>query len=240
MTTGRIMKGIAAAFAGLIVMACSGCGGGGGGSPAKVKTSQTTPMVIAIDAEGDSTFYGTQVINGVLSRTPNNPPALLQKDFGSAATMTNSGVGGATITQALNGIAPRYSAPLASRLASLSPKLVLSNFGINDSEVGDEAAYRNSLNTWISTVRGMGATPVLEEPNPVCDATHPKLDTFVGILRDVAAQQGVTLIAQYDYIKSLPNWQAMLTDCVHPTDALYAIKAQREYAVLAPIVKAMQ
>jgi lysophospholipase L1-like esterase len=233
-----------AAFAGLFVMACSGCGGGGGSSPVPQSLDINGPIPAAqqvgIDAEGDSTFYGTQVINGVLSRTPNNPPAILQKDFGSSTTVTNSGVGGATITQALNGIAPRYSAPLASRLASLSPKLVLSNFGINDSEVGDETAYRNSLNTWISTVRSMGATPILEEPNPVCDATHPKLDAFVVILRDVAAQQGVTLIAQYDYIKSLPNWQAMLTDCVHPTDALYAIKAQREYAALSPIVKGMQ
>lgn len=240
----RTMKGIAAAFAGLFVMACSGCGGGGGGSPQPKSLDINGPVPIVepviIDAEGDSTFYGTQIINGVLSRTANNPPAILQKDFGSGATVTNSGVGGATITQALNGIAPRYSAPLASRLATLSPRIVPSNFGINDAEVGDETAYRNSLNTWISTVRGMGATPVLEEPNPVCDATHPKLDTFVEILRSVAAEQGVTLIAQYDYIKSLPNWQTMLTDCIHPTDALYAIKAQREYVVLAPIVKAMQ
>lgn len=241
MKSGKIMKRIAAAFAGLIVMACSGCGGGGGGAAQPItQTTQAAPKPVAIDFEGDSTYYGTQVINGVVSRTPNNPPALIQKAFGSAVSVTNSAAGGATITQALNGISPRYSVPLASRLSTLAPKIVPSNFGINDAEAGDETVYRNSLNTWISTVRGMGATPVLEEPNPVCDTTHPKLDTFVGILRDVAAQQGVTLIAQYDYIKSLPNWQAMLTDCVHPTDALYAIKAQREYDALAPIVKTMQ
>jgi lysophospholipase L1-like esterase len=229
-----------AILVGLFTVCLCGCGGGGGGSSPATSQAVQAPKIVKIDAEGDSTFYGTQVINGVLSRTENNPPALLQKAFGISVSMTNSAVGGATITQALNGIAPRYSVPLASRLATLSPGMVLTGFGINDSEVGDETTYRNSLNTWISTVHSMGALPVLEEPNPVCDANHAKLDTFVGILRSVAAEQNVTLIAQYDYIKSLPNWQAMLTDCIHPTDALYEIKAQREHDAIAPIVAALQ
>ncbi|MFM0552348.1 SGNH/GDSL hydrolase family protein [Paraburkholderia sediminicola] len=234
------MKGIAAAFAGVFVMACSGCGGIGGGSPAVTQTARAAPKVVAIDAEGDSTMVGGQVINGVPGVTANNPPALLQKSFGNNAKVIKSAIGGSRVPQALDGTPPRYVAPLASRLASLSPNIVLSNFGINDAEFGNENLYHADLIAWISTVRSMGAIPILEEPNPVCDATHPKLDTFVGILRSVAAAQGVTLISQYDYIKSLPNWQAMLTDCVHPYDSLYQIKAQREYAVLAPIVKAMQ
>jgi lysophospholipase L1-like esterase len=234
------MKGIAAAFAGLFVMACSGCGGGGGGSPAVVQTAQAAPKVIAIDFEGDSTYYGTQVINGVTSRTANNPPALVQSMFGSGVAVTNSAAGGATIDMALNGVAPRYATTLATRLQTLKPKVVPFNFAINDSLHEAEADYLSGLATWIATVRAAGAVPVLEEPNPVCNNIAPNLDQYVNDLRQVAAQQGVTLIAQYDYIKSLPNWQAMLTDCVHPTDALYQIKAQREYAVLAPIVKAMQ
>jgi hypothetical protein len=223
----------------MFVMACSGCGGGGGSSPATVQTAQAAPKVIAIDAEGDSTMVGAQVINGVQGKTANNPPALLQKALGTDAKVINSAVGGARIPQALDGTPPRYVVPLASRLASLSPNIVLSNFGINDAEFGDENLYRADLMTWISTVRNMGGTPILEEPNPVCDTTHPKMDTFVGILRSVAAEQNVTLIAQYDYIKSLPNWQAMLSDCVHPLDSLYEIKAQREYNIIAPIVASM-
>lgn len=241
MTTERIMKGIAAAFAGLFVMACSGCGGGGGGSAQPVAQTAPQPVKpIVIDFEGDSTYYGTQVINGVTSRTANNPPALIQTMLGTAVTVTNSAAGGATIDMALNGTAPRYTTTLAARLKALKPKLVPSNFGINDSLHESEADYLNDLAVWIATVRAAGATPILEEPNPVCNNIAPNLDQYVNDLRQVAAQQGVTLIAQYDYIKSLPNWQGMLTDCVHPTDALYEIKAQREYDVLAPIVKSLQ
>ncbi|WP_454871802.1 SGNH/GDSL hydrolase family protein [Paraburkholderia xenovorans] len=198
------------------------------------------PLIFSIDAEGDSTFYGTQIINGVTSRTQNNTPALLQKLFGSRVAVLNNAKGGATLTQSINGTAPRYSVPFASRLPTISPSIVLSNFGINDAEGGDEDSYRNGLRSWISTVRTTGAIPVLEEPNPVCDATHPKLDTFVGILRSVATEQNVVLIAQYDYIKSLPNWHSMLTDCVHPSDVLYQIKAQREYTALTPLIATLQ
>ncbi|MFM0405218.1 SGNH/GDSL hydrolase family protein [Paraburkholderia dipogonis] len=222
--------------------ALSACGGGGGGSPAPVNQSAPAPVptpakIIAIDAEGDSTYYGTQVINGVVTRTANNPPALLQQMFGTAVTVTNSAAGGATILEALNGIAPRYATTLSARLQTLKPQYVASNFVINDSLHEAEADYLSGLAAWIATVRANGATPILEEPNPVCDGKAPNLDQYVYDLRQVAAQQGVTLIAQYDYIKSLPGWEAMLTDCVHPTDALYQIKAQREYAVLQPLVE---
>jgi lysophospholipase L1-like esterase len=226
-------KGLCVSVLGMFVMACSGCGGGGGGSsPAPVTQSAPAPATaVAIDFEGDSTYYGTQVINGVTSRTANNPPALVQSMFGSGVDVTNSAAGGATIGMALNGVAPRYMTTLAARLKALKPKVVPSNFGIND---------LSGLAAWIATVRASGAVPVLEEPNPVCNNIAPNLDQYVNDLRQVAAQQGVTLIAQYDYIKSLPNWQSMLTDCVHPTDALYQIKAQREYNVIAPIVASLQ
>ncbi|MFM0060042.1 SGNH/GDSL hydrolase family protein [Paraburkholderia phytofirmans] len=229
------------------------CGGGGGDSqqaasssksPVSVSVPASSPTKapakqIIIDAEGDSTFYGTQVINGVLSRTPNNTPALLQKMFGQSVTVENNAAGGATLLDALNGAPPRYSLPLASRLASASPKLVLSNFVINDSTAESEGDFRNGLVAWISTVKGMGAVPVLEEPNPVCDGMHPNLGAYVDVLRNVAKAQNVILIQQYDAIKSMVGWESMLTDCVHPTDQLYEVKARREYDVLAPIVASL-
>jgi lysophospholipase L1-like esterase len=213
------------------------CGGGGGSSPATVSQSVPAPAEpVAIDFEGDSTYYGTQMINGVVTRTANNPPALLQQLFGTGVAVTNSAAGGATVVEALNGIAPRYATTLSARLQTLKPQYVVSNFAINDSLHEAESDYLSGLAAWIATVRANGATPILEEPNPVCDGKAPNLDQYVYDLRQVAAQQGATLIAQYDYIKSLPAWETMLTDCVHPTDALYQIKAQREYAVLKPLV----
>jgi hypothetical protein len=59
---------------------------------------------------------------------------------------------------------------------------------------------------------------------------------MVTVIDDVAQQRGVALIRQYAYIQTLPNWKAMLADGIHPTDALYAIKGQREAAVLGSIV----
>lgn len=238
---GKTMKGIVASLAGMLVMACAGCGGGG--SPES--TAQTAPApvakkVITIDAEGDSTYYGTELINGQTVTTQANPPALIQQKFGSSATVINSAKGGADVLTALNGVAPRYTDTLATRLTNTGAQIVISNFAINDSIRLSQEDYRNGLISWINTVRNMGRLPILEEPNPTCAANITHLDEFVAVLRDVATQQNVTLVAQYDYIKSLPNWQSMLSDCVHPLDALYAIKAQREYDVLAPIVKGMQ
>lgn len=238
---GKIMKGFAASLAGMFLIACAGCGGGGGGGSAPA--SQSAPMTkkaVTIDAEGDSTYYGTQVINGETLRTAANPPALLQQKFGANATVINSAKGGADVTQALFGIAPRYTDTLTTRLAANGAQLVISNFAINDSIRLSQEDYRNGLISWVNAVRNMGRTPILEEPNPTCAPNVTRLDEYVTILRDVAAQQSVTLITQYDYIKSLPNWQGMLSDCIHPLDPLYAIKAQREYDVLAPVVAKMQ
>jgi hypothetical protein len=234
-----MFRGIAASLLGLLVIACSACGGGGGGSSPAAETTAapaTAKKVVTIDAEGDSTYYGTQVINGETLRTEANPPALLQQKFGTSVIVINSAKGGADVTQALFGIAPRYADTMTTRIASDGAQLVLSNFAINDSIRLSQEDYRNGLISWVNAVRNMGRTPVLEEPNPTCAPNVMRLDEYVTILRDVASQQSVTLITQYDYIKSLPNWQGMLSDCIHPLDPLYAIKAQREYDVLAPIV----
>lgn len=235
-------KGLCVSVLGMFVMACSGCGGGGGGSsPAPVtQSAPAAKKVITIDAEGDSTFVGAHEINGTVFISENNPPALLQKKLGGSATVINNGKGGADVTQALGGIAPRYVDTLATRLASDGAQIVISNFAINDSIRLSQEEYRNGLISWVNAVRNMGRLPILEEPNPTCASNITRLDEYVGILRDVSAQQNVTLIAQYDYIKTLPNWQSMLWDCIHPRDSMYEIKAQREYDVIAPIVVTLQ
>jgi lysophospholipase L1-like esterase len=65
---------------------------------------------------------------------------------------------------------------------------------------------------------------------------HEALDELVAILNQVAREKAVPLVKQYDAIKALPNWQALLTDCVHPGDELYAFKAAREAEALAQIL----
>lgn len=234
-------------FAAGFLALLSACGGGGGGSSDAAAKSPTAPApiqkkAINIDAEGDSTIHGAQVVNGVTSQTPNSAPAVLQASLMSAGfdvTVQNSGQNGATAESAVDGLQPWYSATLATRLSTNPAQIVIGNYAINDSTLRTTDQYMADLTQWISTVRASGKMAILEEPNPVCAGYVPNLDAYVAAMRVVAQQQSATLITQYDYLKSLPNWKDMLTDCVHPKDEMYAIKAQREYDVLAPIVKSM-
>lgn len=235
------MKGIAAAFAGLIVMACSGCGGGGGSSsqPQSMDINGPAPVVrvVLIDAEGDSTMCG---YDGTACQPTTAPPAvlqsMLQRTFGPTVSVQNNGVPGTIINQDLNGSSIQ---PLTPRLMASSAQIVIENFGLNDAVKVTPESFRNDLNTWISAVQAAGKTPILEEPNPTRSGS-PATDAIVAVINDVALQRGVALIKQYDYIRTLPNWQSMLVDNLHPSPQLYTIKAQREYDVLAPIVKGMQ
>jgi lysophospholipase L1-like esterase len=214
------------------------CGGGGGNSPAQIASATApAPKAVLIDAEGDSTMCGYRIANGVGTCLYDvSPPTvlqyLLQQKFGTTVAVQNNGAPGTIINQDLNGSS---IAPLATRLASSTARIVEENFGLNDAVNSTPAQFRVDLNAWIDTVQAMGKTPVLEEPNPTSFAS-PALDAIVAVIDDVAQQRGVALVRQYANIRTLPNWQAMLTDGVHPNDQLYAIKAQREAEVLMPIV----
>lgn len=244
----RIMKGIAAAFAGLIVMACSGCGGGGGGSAQPV--AQTAPAVkaITIGMNGDSLTKGAQWINGVPGVTPNTAPAnlqkLLQANLGSGVTVINRGIGGATVADALQAAAG-YTQWWKDVLATDPAEIEVAAWAVNDSNpVTHETPeqFETLLLYWIQITQAAGKKVVLEEPTPVCNGMFAALPQYVEVIDKVAAQLALPLIKQYDYIQSLPNWQSYLgPDCTHPADdRLYQIKAQREYDVIAPIVKGMQ
>lgn len=220
--------------------ALSACGGGGGGAPAttsKAITPAPTPREIVIDANGDSTIYGLQIFNGAPRQSPNNAPVLLQADLGDGVAVINHGVPGSQAKQAIAGTEPYYSTPLAGWIGADGAQIVIGNWAINDSVGSTTNEYAAALTEFVQAVRAAGKTPILEEPNPVCDISHSNLDAYVSIMRTVAQQQNVPLIHQYDYVKSLTNWQAMLSDCVHPTDALYALKAQREADIIGPIVE---
>lgn len=248
----KMARGLIASFAGMLVMACSGCGGGGGGAASSQAAVQVAPQPnpIAIDYEGDSLVTGVQYMgpgySGPDSRgngyrtTANNEPQVVQNLIGSQyVTVENHGAPGSRAIDSLDGIQPYYSVPFATRLSTESGRIVIANYAVNDSARGNltTSQYADDLTQWIADVRAVGKTPVLEEPNPVCDPSFPNLDAFVSMMRVVAQQNNVPLIEQYDYIKSLPNWQSMLTDCIHPNDALYSIKAQRASESLSPIIK---
>jgi lysophospholipase L1-like esterase len=216
---------------------------GGGAEPPLSTTAQTASRleaVVAIDAEGDSTMFGLETVNGQFVQAASPPPVLVQTRlrelFGAGVTVNGYGSPGANLRFELQGT-DNYATPLRERLAVSRARIVIENFGINDAYLPPDE-YRSNLREFVDTVRASGKLPVLEEPNPVC-VGHESLDALVGILNEVAHEKGVPLVKQYDAIKALPDWQAMLPDCVHPGDALYAFKAAREAGVLAQVIRTL-
>jgi lysophospholipase L1-like esterase len=216
------------------------CGGGGEPPASSVQTASRLQAAIVIDAEGDSTMFGLETVNGQFVQASLPPPVLVQARlrelFGPAVTVNGYGSPGANLRFELRGT-DNYATPLRERLALSRAQIVIENFGINDAYLPAEE-YRSNLREFVDAVRASGKLPVIEEPNPVCTG-HENLDQLVGILNEVAREKAVPLVKQYDAIKALPNWQAMVPDCVHPGDALYVFKAAREAEVLAQVIRSL-
>jgi acyl-CoA thioesterase-1 len=230
--------------AAIVLALLAGCGGGNAPSASTAGESAQSVSrpfgAIVIDAEGDSTMFGLETVDGKFVQAAQPVPVLaqtsLQQLFGPGITVNNYGSPGANLGMALRGT-ENYSVPLLARLANSRAQIVIENFGINDAWVPAED-YRRNLVQFVDIVRASGKLPVLEEPNPVC-VGHETLDERVAILNEVAREKAVPLVKQYEAIKALPGWQAMLPDCVHPGDALYAFKAARQAEVLATVIRAM-
>lgn len=184
-------------------------------------------------------MYGRDPVTQGRVATP--APAEMQNQLtaalGAGITVENNGVPGSYLRQSLDGTGT-YSVPFATRLANDPAQIVIENSAINDWPLRTTAQYAADLTEWINDVRAAGKIPVLEEPNPIYPWTG--LDAYVPVMDQVAQQQGVLLIQQYDYIKSLPNWQATIPDGLHPNQALYTIKGDREAAQIKALVQSLR
>lgn len=171
---------------------------------------------------------------------PAETQAILQAQFGSTVTIDNRAEGGtaSTLLNMMAGV-DGGGPPFAPRIKSSQAQIVLDSHAVNDDLSQSLGPYSDALAAWVQAVRAAGKIPVLEEPNPVCDDDHPYLQNYVSVMDNIAVAYNVPLVKQYDYILSLPNWQSHLGACFYPDDWLYAIKAQREAAVLAPLVQSL-
>jgi lysophospholipase L1-like esterase len=151
--------------------------------------------------------------------------------------VTNAGASGADTEDDIQGIEPYFPSPLATRLANDPSQIVIMNYGLNDSLKVTVDVYQQDLIQWVSIVRSFGKIAVFEEPNPSSIDTYLQvMPSFVSAMDLVAAQLNVPLVKQYDYIQTLPNWQSMLVDGLHPDAQLYAIKAARTAAVIKTLM----
>jgi acyl-CoA thioesterase-1 len=205
--------------------ALSACGGGGSaGAPAPASAPPVPPKQVTIDAEGDSTMV---LCSPYLQ-------SMLSAQFGDSVIVQHNAVSGSTVTERMSGASPFNAAYVPT-----GAQIVIANWAINDSVIETTGQYQYALVQFISTARASGATVVLEEPNPVSVTDHP-IGPYVAVMDDIAYKVTAPLVQQYQYIQTLPNWQSLLGDGIHPSPALCQIKAQREAAILAPIIARLQ
>lgn len=243
--------------AGSFVLAA--CGGGGGSespsTPATVvRPAPAVQKSVIINVQGDSTIWGVTYQNGAYTRASPTVVESMHDDLVAAMgpdyliAAYNYGVINSTLCEDTNGNG-LFGSTLASRLASDPSRIVIENFGLNDGNPANPGfvsptQFQQCLEAFVDTVRAAGKTPVLEQPNPPSLTQSPGMQEGVAniasVVTAVGQEKGVTVVDQYDYIRTLPGWSDMLSDGVHPTQALYAIKAQREAEVLAQVVTALQ
>ncbi|MFM0503980.1 SGNH/GDSL hydrolase family protein [Paraburkholderia caffeinilytica] len=173
---------------------------------------------------------------------PDVSQAILQAQLDDTGiTIANHATGGtsSSLQNEMLGV-DGNGAPFAQRVALSKASIVIDNHAMNDALGGETLDdYKQYLPQWIAAVRAAGKTPVLEEPNPVCDGNHPQLGDYVQAMEDAAFTYGVALITQYAYLQTVPNYCSHLNAGFYPDDAIYAIKAQRQAAALAPLVQAI-
>jgi hypothetical protein len=177
--------------------------------------------------------------------TPNEPQSLqtlLQSQFNDTGiTVANHATGGtsSSLQNEMLGM-DGNGAPFADRIKLSAASIVIESHTLNDALGGETINdYRQYLAAWVVAVRAAGKVPVLEESGPTCDSDHPQLAAYVQAMDDAAAQFNVPLITQYAYIGALPNWQSHMSGCLVPDTYIDNIKAQREQAVIVPLVKSL-
>ncbi|WP_240155544.1 SGNH/GDSL hydrolase family protein [Candidatus Pantoea multigeneris] len=207
-----------------------------------------------IEAWGGSSTKGVIAIreNGRLKNivTPDNEIAwlnrLLQQKYGPDIEVVNRGEPSAQAVELLHGTYKyKNSPPWATSMSGSTANVVLLNFATNDARhyhFTDTAAdyvispdqYRQVMTQLIRLAENQGKKVVLQEPHPLCGrAVKWDIAPYVQQLDSLARAQHIPLVAQYQRIKAMPDWQSLMSpDCIHPSVAMYRNKAEATFAVL--------
>jgi lysophospholipase L1-like esterase len=236
-----------------LVCTLSACGGGGGtptpDTPVATAATPAAKTRITIYLDGDSTNHGVDA-DYASGMTLDTPAMRMQADFDAAlpgqVTVIDGSISGNSFPDDLQTGGP-VTVPLATRLAQLPTpaNIVITNSEINDQYTLGETTdqYVEWIKQWISTVRASNATPILEQPNPVCSpgSNIPVSDQFVDGMDATSAAASVYVLPEYSAFKAYPEWCGTLLgkDGIHPSDAGYAFKESQYFAALLPVVAKM-
>ena len=198
---------------------------------------------LLIEAYGDSTTLGISCINNECRENKGNAVAYLQDElrakFGDAVTVSNLGLGGTMATQLYAGTDRSPVVPWPDRMKLSRARIVMINYGIN--EVVQNQTPKQFYDVETALVKAAltnGKLPVLATSNPVLGGRfNVRVAMMARMTRRVAKEQNVPLIDQFEYVSALPDWQRGMSDGAHPNASLYKLKADRDFAVLDPIVR---
>ena len=161
-------------------------------------------------------------------------PYTLQTLVPKHVTVVNEGVNGMSAVNLLNGTDGKHL-PWLQQMANSRADLVTINFGMNDvitTPLQDYATYMRQL---VDIARQAGKVVVLQQPNPTCATPRLNLVQYVRQLDQIAQEKGVPMVRQFDLLLAMPDWQSLMSDCIHPDKDKYPIKAHNTFLVLQGI-----
>lgn len=222
------------------------CGGGsgsgsatasGGGSTQIPSGSSLTSTAAASNTVQNLEYYGDSTVYGYASgstgtQVASPAPSVFAAQLPAAAryAVRNEGVSGTTACQLLqgrDGVHPEW----AAQMRDSNAKFVIINHAINDqrADIGESvAAYRTCLTSLAVIARQAGKIVIFETPNPT-DQSGLGLENYVAGMRAVAAEQGLPVIDQYQYLTTLlagGDVRNLMPDGTHPSDNTYALKGR--------------
>ncbi|AVA33375.1 hypothetical protein C3Z06_06880 [Cupriavidus metallidurans] len=153
---------------------------------------------------------------------PSNAQAVLRAGYGQTVTVANEGVPGTTAVNLVLGTDGKHL-PWTQQMANSTAQIVVVNFCINDSNPAFKEStetYRAFLSQIVNTARGAGKVIFLVEPNTVDSSILPATAQYVTVMREVAAQLNVPLVANWGY-------PAVTPDGIHPDAPTYASMGER-------------
>ena len=182
-----------------------------------------------IEYYGDSTIWGWATNSG--GAQVNKPAPLAFAEAFPASPhqeVRNEGVSGTTACSLLNGDGKH--AEWAQQMAASTATVVIINHAINDAkpDTGESlGAYKTCLLSLIQIAKNKGKRVILETPNPVSGFSG--LENYVAAMKEIAAQETVSVIDQYKYLTDYLNGRdpsEITPDGLHPTDEVYIMKGK--------------
>lgn len=190
------------------------CGGGGTDEDQRATAAiGCIPRVATVALFGDSTMRGPED-----PANPNRPQALLQAGldarFGIGAVRVQlHAFGGTEVFDLVAGARGFQRWPQGTEAVDLA----VISFGVNEAMNGVTVErYSQGLQQVLDR---RTTTVMLQTPTPVRAGGD---DAFAAAMRQVANAAGIGVIEARGYVLGLPNWGALLSDGIHPSEALYA------------------